>query len=690
MTVVSPSPAVASLLVEHQTEIADRWARALVTRGGENYSRSSVAELIWWTTRGLKAVIGHLRSPDSGVLETHLKQLSVVRRRLGFEISEVLGGLLTLKEVALPIIVAEYEASPVTARQMIDDLDRCMRRAVSRFGQLFADDARESLQAEKDHISLFLDATKESVASLEMETITRRVARYVGLALHASWCCVVLEPNETSRGQSRIFVCDSVTTVFGDSLPRAIDRRLTALRDEAASRREPAVLVRDSHDPFFEEFPQISSVAAIPILLENRVLAHAVGVATEEGGRFAPDQLLVASGIGRTIAPAIAHAELYAESLRNLAESRMLQRLSSAILNRIGLASVLEIVCREVQALTGAAGSAVLLEEQGRLEIAFSSGDAAAWADRVLHEHGTQSEQEAPVEPVLINELWIGKGGPSTHVRSLLAVPLRAHGNTIGAVQLVNKPPGFDEDDLRIVSRVADQVAVTIEHTRLHAQQEKMAVLEERQRLARDLHDSVTQSIYGVSVLAEATARLLESNDTETAVENLRELRQASLKALRELRHMIFELRPPELEKLGLAAALQARLATVENRAGLKTEMHCDGADDLPLAVADGLYRIAHEAFSNSVRHARATRIRLGLERVEDDVILEILDDGLGFDVEAGRLKGGLGLRGMEERATKMGGTLSIETESGRGTLIRVCVPVAGPCKNSSQEDSTP
>ena len=679
MTLLSPSPAVASLLAEHQTEIANRWARALVKRGGRNYGRSSVGEIIWWTTRGLKAVIGHLRSPDSGVLEVHLKQLSVVRRRLGFDIGEVLGGLLTLKEVSLPIIIDAHEDDPATAQQLIDDLDRCMLSAVSRFGQLFADDARESLQAEKDHISLFLDATKESGESLDMETITRRVARYVGLALEASWCCVVLEPNETSHGQSRIFVCDSVQTVFGDSLPRAVDRRLVSLRAQATTRREPAVLDRDSNDPFFDEFPQIASVAAVPILLENRVLAHAIGVVTSKNKRFDSDHLQMASGIGRTIAPAIAHAELYSDSLRNLAESRMLQRLSSAILNRIGLASVLEIVCREVQSLTGAAGSAVLLEEQGRLEIAFSSGDAAAWADRVLHEHGTPSDQEAPVEPVLINELWIGEGAPSTRVRSVLAVPLVAHGTTIGAVQLVNKPPGFDEDDLRIVSRIADQVAVTIEHSRLHAQQEKMAVLEERQRLARDLHDSVTQSIYGVSVLAEATARLLESNETETAVENLRELRQAALKALRELRHMIFELRPPELEKLGLVAALQARLATVENRAGLKTEMNHDGADDLPLAVADGLYRIAHEAFSNSVKHARATRIRLGLERVEDDVILEILDDGLGFDVEMGKSKGGLGLRGMEERAEKMGGTLSIKTESGRGTSIRVCVPVAGP-----------
>ena len=699
MTVQSPSPAIASLLAKHQTEIADRWARVLLEHGGENYRRLSVGEITWWTTRGLKAVIGHLRSGDPRVLETHLRQLSVVRRRLGFDIGEVLGGLLTLKEIALPIIVEAHPDDTTTARQLIDDLDACMRSAVSRFGQLFADDARKSLQAEKDHISLFLDATKESGESLDMETITRRVARFVGLALEASWCCVVLEASETNRGQSRTFVCDSVETVFGDSLPRAIERRLPSLRAAATDRGEPAMLERDSHDPLFVEFPQISSVATVPILLEHRVLAHAVGVVTETSRRFGPEQLRMASGIGRTIAPAIAHAELYAESLRNLAESRTLQRLSSAILDRIGMASVLEIVCREVQSLTGAAGSAVLLEEQGRLEIAFSSGDAAAWADRLLHEHATTSDKEAPVEPVLINELLIGEGGPSTRVRSLLAVPLRAHGNTIGSVQLVNKPPGFDEDDLRIVTRIADQVAMTIEHTRLHAQQEKMAVLEERQRLARDLHDSVTQSIFGVSVLAEATARLLESNQIKTAAENLRELRQAALTALRELRHMIFELRPPELEKLGLVAALQARLASVENRAGLKTELHCDGAGDLPLAVADGLYRIAHEAFANSVRHARASKIRLGLERLGDDVILEILDDGLGFDVDTGKSKGGLGLRGMEERAAKMGGTLSIQAGPGRGTLIRVCVPVAGPQRTTmdgttgriaNQEDSTP
>ena len=184
-----------------------------------------------------------------------------------------------------------------------------------------------------------------------------------------------------------------------------------------------------------------------------------------------------------------------------------------------------------------------------------------------------------------------------------------------------------------------------------------------------------------------ATARLLETNQNDTAIENLRELRQAAQDALRELRHMIFELRPPELEKLGLAAALQARLASVENRVGLKTELRCDEVGDLPLAVADGLYRIAHESLANSVRHARATKISLCLERLEDDVILEILDDGLGFDIDAGRSKGGLGLRGMEERAAKLGGSLSIKAEQGRGTLIRVRVPVAGPSRSTTDTE---
>jgi hypothetical protein len=186
MTVLSPSPAIAALLSEHQAEIADRWAHVLVDRGGENYGRLSVAEITWWTPRGLKAVIEHLRTAEPQVLETHLKQLSVVRRRLGFDIGEVLGGLLTLKEIVLPIVLDIHKDDPTTAQRLINDLDNCMRSAVSRFGQMFADDARESLQAEKDHISLFLDATKESTGSLDMETISRRVARYVGLALQAS------------------------------------------------------------------------------------------------------------------------------------------------------------------------------------------------------------------------------------------------------------------------------------------------------------------------------------------------------------------------------------------------------------------------------------------------------------------------------------------------------------------------
>jgi signal transduction histidine kinase len=217
---------------------------------------------------------------------------------------------------------------------------------------------------------------------------------------------------------------------------------------------------------------------------------------------------------------------------------------------------------------------------------------------------------------------------------------------------------------------------VAIEHARLYAQQEKMAVLEERQRLARDLHDSVTQSVYGVSVLAEATARKMDAGQTQAAGEHLRELRQAALKALREMRHLVFELHPPDVEKLGLVATLRARLAAVESRAGLATELYCQGVDDLPILVAEDLYRIAQEAFANSVRHARASKIQLRLSRDDGDVVLEILDDGLGFDLVSGRSKGGLGLQGMEERARSMGGRLTIHTEPGEGTRIRVRVPL--------------
>jgi len=208
--------------------------------------------------------------------------------------------------------------------------------------------------------------------------------------------------------------------------------------------------------------------------------------------------------------------------------------------------------------------------------------------------------------------------------------------------------------------------------SRLAATARDQAVLEERQRLARDLHDSVAQALYSVTLHAEAASRLLVAGDLVATGAYLRELQDAAQEALEEMRRLIFELRPPLLEQAGLAAALQARLDAVEGRANLETQLVVEGVSDLPAFVEQALYRIAQEALNNILKHARARHVGVYLRLANSQLTLEIVDDGQGFDQAVARQTGGLGLQGIAERVAELGGKLTLQSTPGDGTRIRV------------------
>jgi signal transduction histidine kinase len=193
--------------------------------------------------------------------------------------------------------------------------------------------------------------------------------------------------------------------------------------------------------------------------------------------------------------------------------------------------------------------------------------------------------------------------------------------------------------------------------------------------VARDLHDSVTQSLYGVSLYGDAASRMLEAADVEGATELLSQLRQTAKDALQEMRLLIFELRPSELERMGLVGALQSRLDAVESRSGLAAALDADETIRLPLATEDALYRLAQEALNNALRHAQASSVHVRLSRTESGVRLEIADDGIGFDVPEARQSGGVGLHSMAERAAQVGARLEIDSRIGAGSRIIVEVP---------------
>jgi signal transduction histidine kinase len=265
--------------------------------------------------------------------------------------------------------------------------------------------------------------------------------------------------------------------------------------------------------------------------------------------------------------------------------------------------------------------------------------------------------------------------------RSLLAVPLIIKDEIYGAITLYYQSfREFTDEEISLVVSFADQAALAIENARLREQAEQAAVVAERSRLARDLHDAVTQSLYSVTLYAEAAVRLLNAGDHTTAANHLRELRDTAQEALREMRLLIFELRPLALEKSGLAAALQARLEAVEGRTGIQVDLNVVGAeyaDGLPYGVQEELYHISQEALNNVLKHAHARHVHVSLSVSESATCLEISDDGVSFEPARAEQAGGLGLAGMKERAQKIGGTVDFACVPGQGTKIIITVPVS-------------
>jgi signal transduction histidine kinase len=211
----------------------------------------------------------------------------------------------------------------------------------------------------------------------------------------------------------------------------------------------------------------------------------------------------------------------------------------------------------------------------------------------------------------------------------------------------------------------------------LQHQAEQFAVLEERQRLARELHDSVTQALYSVTLYADAARMSFSAKKWESLERNLREVSSMAREAIYDMRLLVFELRPFMLEKEGLASALRARLAAVEGRAGLKTEVLVEGERRLPIAVEAEIYRIAQERLNNVVKHAKASEVTILLKYGEDTVSLELMDDGSGFDTQTASRSGGVGLQGIQERVQQLGGSLEIESAPGKGTRLTVKIPVS-------------
>ncbi len=253
---------------------------------------------------------------------------------------------------------------------------------------------------------------------------------------------------------------------------------------------------------------------------------------------------------------------------------------------------------------------------------------------------------------------------PAAHpdLDAFLAVPIVFRGDVVGAFYLANKSGGFTAEDELLVRDLAAHAAVLIEHSRLYEASQELSVMEERNRLARELHDALTQSLFGLRLR-------LETGDTTGASSLLQEI-------FGELRSLILQLRPPDLVADGLVPSLAKHLDILGRTHGIATRLDAAAIGVLTPDAEQALFRIAQEALTNVVRHANAATATVCLAQADSTVTLVVEDDGRGFDPEARAISSRrLGLVSMRERAADLGGRLSVTSAPGAGTVVRAQVP---------------
>ncbi len=431
--------------------------------------------------------------------------------------------------------------------------------------------------------------------------------------------------------------------------------------------------------------PDLVRGSATPLRVGDQELGtvltfdHEPGVAVDVGDYFAV--------LADAAAMAIFNTRLYGEQHSRLEEMIGLQRLGTLLLEEHDFDRVLQSICQQLQRLTDAGGVGLaLLEEDPRfLEMRTVVGPSAdvlrgariptegSFAAEALRTNRSQRSDDAQNDPRgYKTSLILG------NTRTILSVPMKTRQRTVGVLSVYNKEGagGFTERDAELATFFANQAAAAIENARLYEQTREYAVVEERNRLARELHDSVTQSLFSVTLLSEAALSLLD-RDPAKARERLERASELAEGALAEMRALIFQLRPMTLQEEGLISALKKHLTALHSRHGRVVELRVTGAQRrLAAPVEDAAFGIIQESLNNVVKHAGAARAQVQLDFGAEALGVTTMDTGLGFDPAAPRSAPTLGMSSMRERAEGIGGRLVVRSAPGQGTRISAHLPI--------------
>ncbi len=469
---------------------------------------------------------------------------------------------------------------------------------------------------------------------------------------------------------------------------------------KTAATRRPMLVNDVAREPHFLRTASLHdsrAELAVPIVLGERLIG-VVDASCARVGAFDADDVATLQTLADGLAVGIENARLFEAERRRQQELTSILSVTTAATSSLLLDEVLDIVARGLSAaVDGLPCGVYLLDDTGaqllpRAGVGPDGGplsglaadrpialaDEAFLREAVARGHAlitTDAARDPRTNTALVRALGL---------KSLLAVPLIAKGRTLGLaiVAAMHERYHFTPAQARLVEAIADTAALAVENARLYASSRELATSEERNRLAREIHDTLAQGLTAVTLQLEVADALLDDpRRHDEAREKVRRGMELTRANLEEARRSVMDLRATPLQDRTLAEALDGLLASAGREHHFEGCFRCHTIEGrLPAPLEAGFYRIAQELLSNIGKHAHATQVDVTLKRWNGALILAVTDDGVGFSPAAPRaagVGGGFGLVGLRERVALLGGTLHLDSAPDEGTSVRVTVPFA-------------
>jgi PAS domain S-box-containing protein len=532
------------------------------------------------------------------------------------------------------------------------------------------------VEARTHHHAAVAELGRHAMAITDVTSLMARAATLVAKTLGIGYCGLF----ELLPGNGDLVMRASAGSPGAENMTSATVNGETALLTaRVLASREPIFTADPNQAGLRPADHELGSSFYVPVSGEDRpfglLVGHAIGPRV-----FTTDERYFLKMMVDLLAQAIEHrrAEIAEHEQRTLAEA--LSQVAAAINSSLDLNEVLELILTNVGRVVPHDAAHVMLIESDRVRIVRQHG---------YRDYGSEAQlsmQEFSLSdlPTLRRMIEIGQPivladtsqGPDWAYfsrrpmsRSYVGAPIRLEGKTIGFLNLDSATPAFfTPTHAERLQAFANQAAIAIQNAQLFQQSRALATLEERQRLAHDLHDAVSQTLFSASVVAEALPRLWERDPDEVRT-GLDELRQLTRGALAEMRTLLMELRPAALVETELEELLRQLTSAFTGKTRAEVLLTVEAISALPPEVQVALYRIAQEALNNIAKHARATRVSVSLIQRADQIELRVSDNGRGFDpahVSPDRL----GLSIMKERAGNIGANLEITSQIGGGTDV--------------------